>query len=67
MRKLSCCIRKNEGADMLRSYHVADQRLCFSHIDLLSKSEITSLLPSSMVVKPGCVGPDGKPRRQYFT
>ena len=38
-------------------FHCADQRLCFHSIDsaipLLSKSEIASLQPSSVVVQPG--------------
>ena len=45
----------------------ADQRLCFRYTDntmpLLLKSEISSLLPSSVAVQPVCVGPGRKPRR----
>ena len=51
------CICENKDADQLRSNREADQRLCFRYIDitipLLSKSEISSLLPSSVAVQPG--------------
>ena len=47
MKKPAFCLCENKGADQLRGYHEADQRLCFSHMDsaipLLSKSEISSL------------------------
>ena len=46
---------RKKDADQLRSNCAADQRLCFRYMDstipLLSKSEISSLQPSS-VVKP---------------
>ena len=54
MRKPAFCICENKDADQLRE---ADQRLCFRYIDstipLLSKYEISKLLPSSMTVQPG--------------
>ena len=57
MRKPTFCICENKGADQLRGNREADQRLCFRYIDsmipLLSKSEISSLLPSSVAVQPG--------------
>ena len=56
MRKPAFCICENKDADQLRGNREADQRLCFRHTDsaipLLSKSEISSLLPSSVVVQP---------------
>ena len=57
MRKPRFCICENKDADQLRGYREADQRLCFHYIDsrtpLLSKSEISSLYPSSVAVQPG--------------
>ena len=58
MRKPAfCMICENKGADQLRSNCAADQGLCFRYIDsmtpLLSKSEISSLWPSSVVVQLG--------------
>ena len=57
MRKPDFCICENKDADQLRGYREADQRLCFRYIDsttpLLSKSEISSLKPSSIIVQPG--------------
>ena len=54
MRKRTFCICENKDADQLR---VRDQRLCFRYIDstipLLSKSEISSLWPSSVAAQPG--------------
>ena len=56
MRKPSSCICENKAADQLRSNCAADQRLCFRHIDstipLPFKSEILSLLLSSVAVQP---------------
>ena len=47
---------ENKDADQLRGNREADQRLCFRYIDsmipLLSKSETSSLLPSSVAVQP---------------
>ena len=56
MRKPAFCMCQNKGADQLRSTGAADQHLCFrykdSTIPLLSKPEMSSLYPSSMVVQP---------------
>ena len=55
-KKTAFCICENKDADQLRGYREADQRLCFHYIDsaipLLSKSEISSLWPSSVAVQP---------------
>ena len=60
VRKPDFCICENEDADQLRGYREADQRLCFrykdSTIPLLSKSDISSLYPSSVAVQPGLCG-----------
>ena len=60
MRKPDFCICEHKDADQLRGNREADQRLCFPYIDstipLLSKSEISSLYPSSVVVQPGLCG-----------
>ena len=57
MRKPAFCICENKDADQLRGNREADLRLCFRYIDstipLLSKSEISSLYLSSVVVQPG--------------
>ena len=55
--KPTVCIGENKGADQLRSKCEVDQRLCFRYTDstipLLSKSKISSLQPSSVVVQAG--------------
>ena len=60
MRKPAFSICENKGADQLRGNREADQRLSFRYIDstipLLSKSEISSLLPSCVAVQPGLCG-----------
>ena len=58
MRKQTICIGKNKDADQLHGDREADQRLCFfynmeSTVLLLSKSEISSLEPSSVLVQIG--------------
>ena len=57
MGKPTICIGKNEGADQFRSNCEADQCLCFRYTDstipLLSKSKISSFLPSSVTVQHG--------------
>ena len=57
VRKPDFRICENKDADQLRGHREADQRLCFrymySTIPLLSKSEISSLQPSSVAVQPG--------------
>ena len=49
-----------KGVDQLHSNHAADHLHCFRYIDcsilLLPKSEISSLKPSSVVVRPGLFG-----------
>ena len=70
VRKPAFCICEKKDADQLRGNREADQRLCFRYSDstihLLPKSEISSLLSSSMAV-PVCVGPGRKPRRPVFS
>ena len=57
MREPIFCICENKDADQLRGSREADQRLCFHYIDstilLLSKSEVSSLLSSSVAVQHG--------------
>ena len=52
MRKPAFCICENKDADQLRGNREADQRLCFHYTDstipLLSKSKISSFLPSTV-------------------
>ena len=54
MRKPDFSKCENKGADQLCGNSTADQHLCFCYIDstipLLPKSEISSLLPSSVDV-----------------
>ena len=69
MRKPAFCICENKDADQLRGNREADQRLCFrntaSTIPLLPKPEISSLLPSSVVVQPGLCGLVGNPEDRF--
>ena len=57
MGKPKICIGENKDADQLRSNCEADQRPCFRYTDstipLLSKSKISSLLPSSVTIQLG--------------
>ena len=57
MRKPAFCICKNKDADQLRDNREADQCLCVRYSDstipLLPESEISSLWPSSEVLRPG--------------
>ena len=57
MRKAAFCICENKDEDQLHDNRAADQRLCSRYIDrtipLLSKSEMSNLLPSSVAVQPG--------------
>ena len=52
--KPTICLGENKDADQLRSNCEADERLCFRYMDntiyLLSKSKISSLQPSSVLV-----------------
>ena len=63
------CICENKDADQLRGDCEADQHLCFRYIDstipLLSKSEISSLWPSSVTVQPGLCRTWSKPERWF--
>ena len=72
MRKPAFCICENKDADQLRSNREADQRLCFRYIDsttpLLSKSEISNLLPFSGAVQPGlCWTRSETPKTGFLT
>ena len=55
MKKPAFCVCVNKDADQLRGKREADQHLCFRYIDsaisLFSKSEISSLWLSSVVVQ----------------
>ena len=57
VRKRDYCLCENRGADQLRGNREADQRLCFRYTDstipLLSKSKISSLQSSSVLVQLG--------------
>ena len=71
MRKPTFCICENKDADQLRGNHDADQRLCFRYVDsmipLLSKSEISSLWPSSVAVQPGLCRARSETRMLVFS
>ena len=60
VRKPAYCLCENKDADQLRGDREADLRLCFRYTDsttpLLSRSEISSLYSSSVVVQPGLCG-----------
>ena len=71
MRKPTFCICENKGADQLRGNREADQRLCFRYINctipLLSKSEISSLWPSSVAVQAGLCQTRSETRTLVFS
>ena len=71
MRKPTFCICENKDADQLRGNREADQRLCFRYLDslipLLSKSEISSLWPSSVAVQPGLCRTSSETRMMVFS
>ena len=71
MRKPTFCICENKDADQLSANPKADQRLCFRNIDsaipLLSKSEISSLWPSSVAVQPGLCQTRSETRTLIFS
>ena len=71
MRKPRFCICENKDADQLRGNREADQRLCFRFIDstipLLSKSEISSLKPSSVAEQPGLCRTRSETRMLVFS
>ena len=68
MRKHNFCMYENKGADQLHHNRAADQHICFHYIDstipLLHKSEISTLMPSSVVAQPALCR---KPRRQVYS
>ena len=70
MRKPGFCLCENKGADQLRGNREADQRLCFRYTDitipLLPKYEISSILPSSLIVQPGLCGTWSETRKTGF-
>ena len=71
MKKTMFCICENKDADQLRGNREADQRLCFRSIDgtilLLSKFEISSRKPSSVVAKPGLCRTRLETRTLFFS
>ena len=71
MRKQPFYICQNKDEDQLCGNREADQRLCFRYIDstipLLSKSEISSLKPSSVAVQPGLCRTRSKTRMLVFS
>ena len=71
MRKPTFCICENKNADQFRGNREADQRLCFRYLDsmipLLSKSEISSLWPSSVAVQPGLCRTRSETRMLVFS
>ena len=68
--KSAFCICENKDADHFRGNREADQRLCFRYIDssfpLLSKSEFSSLWPSSVAVQPGLCRTGSEPPKTGF-
>ena len=70
-KKPTICIGKSKGADQLRINCGADQCLCFFYMDstipLLSKSKISSLLPSSETVQAGLCQTWSKPKLLIFS
>ena len=72
MRKPAFCICESKDADQLRGNREADQRLCFRYTDstipLFSKSEISSLSPSSVAAQPGlCRSRSETPKTGFLT
>ena len=71
MRKPTFCICQSKDADQLRGNCEADQRLYFRFLDsmipLLSKSEISSLWPSSVAVQPGLCRTRSETRMLVFS
>ena len=71
MGKPTICIGENKGADQLRSNCEADQRLCFRYTDstipLLSKSKISSLYPSSVLVQLSLCRTGSEPKLLVFS
>ena len=71
MRKPTFCTCENKDADQLRGDREADQLICVRYIDstipLLSKSEISSLWPSSVAVQPGLCQTRSETRTLVFS
>ena len=71
MRKPGFCLCENKDADQLRGNCEAVQRHRFRYVDstipLLSKSEISSLQPSSVVVQPGLCQSRSETRMLVFS
>ena len=71
MGKPTICIGENKGTDQLRSICEADQRLCCRYADstipLLSKSKISSLLPSSVTIQLGLCRTWSEPKLLVFS
>ena len=71
--KPTICIGKNKGVDQLRINCGADQclKVCFFYMDstipLLSKSKISSLLPSSETVQAGLCQTWSEPKLLVFS
>ena len=65
MGKPTICIGENKGADQLRGYREADQRLCFRYTDntipLLLKSVFQASRHFLCLYSPLCVRPVRKP------
>ena len=70
-KKTTICIGKNKGTDQLCIKCGAYQCLCFFYMDstipLLSKSKISSLLPSSETVQAGLCQIWSKPKLLVFS
>ena len=71
MGKPTICMGENKATDQLRSSCQADQRICFRYTDstipILSKSEISSLLPSSVTVQPRLCQTWSEPKLLVFS
>ena len=71
MRKPAFCKCENKDADQLRGDREADQRLCFRYTDstipLLPKSEISSLLLSSVALQPVFCRARSETRTLFFS
>ena len=61
MRKPTICICENKGADQLRGYREADQRLCFRYTDSTIHLLLNPKFPASShllcLYRSVCVGP----------
>ena len=72
VRRPAFCVCESKDADQLRGNREADRRLCFRYIDstipILSKCEISSLLPSCVVVERGLCGTWSEtPKTKFLT